>query len=141
MNCERWSQIRDLFDATVSLPPSERWIGFAAPVATTRVSETTSSICSLMTWKPTATDFSSILSWTKSGSRATGDWPPCGDRLADANREYRNRQRTPSVDRSECFSPKAAIASDPWQRSDEETRAIAQSRLRNCRSFTSSSSA
>ncbi len=24
MNCERWSQIRDLFDATVSLPPSER---------------------------------------------------------------------------------------------------------------------
>jgi hypothetical protein len=130
MNSERWSRVRELFDATLNLPPSERavWLYNACGEDDGLRSEVEHLLAHDL--EADRDGFLNESSIEGSSLQATGDWPPCEDQGPDANGDHRRRQRTSSVDRTECFSPKAAIASNPWQRPDEETRAVVQSRLR-----------
>ena len=130
MNSERWSQIRDLFDASLSLPPSERaqWLDNACGVDGSLRAEVEHLLDHDM-----RADRDGFLDDSKvenSGLRPTGEWAPCDDRRPVSNGDQPRRRWTPLGDGTECFSPKAAIASEDWQRSDDETRAIVQSRLR-----------
>jgi hypothetical protein len=130
MNSERWSQIRDLFDASLSLPPSERapWLRNACGDDPGLRDEVEHLLVHDM--QADQDGFLDHPDEENSGLGATGDWPPWDNQGPVADGGQRSRQRTSSLDDTECFSPKAAIASNPWQRSDEETRAVVQSRLR-----------
>jgi eukaryotic-like serine/threonine-protein kinase len=130
MNSERWSQISDLFDASLSLSPSERalWLRNACGDDLGLRDEVEHLLVHDM-----QADRDGFLGDPKvenTGLRDTGDWPPSDNQRPDTDGGHRRRQRTPSGNGTECFSPKAAIASEEWQRSDDETRAIVQSRLR-----------
>ena len=64
------------------------------------------------------------------GDESTGTWPPTGGRLPVVEAGLSRHLRTGPVEGTDCFSPKAAITSGRRQRSQEETRAVIQSRLR-----------
>ena len=130
MNSERWSQIRDLFDASSSLPPCERalWLRNACGDDGGLRAEVEHLLDHDM--QADRDGFLDHSSLENSGLRATGEWAPSNDQKLVSNSDHPRRRWTPSCEGSECFSPKAAIASEEWQRSDEETRAIVQSRLR-----------
>ncbi len=130
MNSDRWSQIRDLFDATLGLPPCERalWLRNACGDDGGLRAEVEHLLDHDM--QADRDGFLDHSSLENSGLRDTGEWAPSDDRTPISKRDQPRRRWTPLGDATECFSPKAAIASEEWQRSDEETRAIVQSRLR-----------
>jgi hypothetical protein len=130
MNSERWSQIRDLFDATLSLPPSERSLWLRSACGDDHGLRDEVEHLLVHDMQADRDGFLGDPDVANSGLRATGDWPPWDKERPVTDGENRRRQRTPSRDDTECFSPKAAIASNPWQRSDEETRMVVQSRMR-----------
>ena len=56
------------------------------------------------------------------GRQATGFWPPADGRHPVAEPDVSRHPQTAPGDGTDGFSPKAAITSARWQRSEEETR-------------------
>ena len=124
MNPERWERIGELFDLTASLPPLERaeWLRTAcngddalrAEVETLLIHDSQADRDGFLA-APGAVE--APVPPAVNGRRAADDATPLVPRAA-----------APPTD---GFLPKAALTSARWTRSEEETRAVVQSRLRS----------
>jgi hypothetical protein len=138
MNSERWSQIRDLFDASLSLPPSERaqWLDNACGVDGSLRAEVEHLLDHDM-----RADRDGFLDDSKvenSGLRPTGEWVPCDDRRPVSNGDPPRRRwaTPPSASRPRRQSPRKSGSARTTRRVRSSSHACA-----SCRSFTSSCSA
>ena len=130
MKSDRWSRIGELFDTAVSLPPDRRedWLREAC-----RDDDPLRAEVEHLLVHDAEADRERFLEAPEIENpdpRATVDWPsPDGrHRILEANRPP--LLRTDRDASSDGFSPKAAITSPQWQRSEQETRSVVQSRLR-----------
>jgi eukaryotic-like serine/threonine-protein kinase len=130
MNADRWTRIGELFDASSSMSPNERegWLRNAcgdddrlrAEVELLLVHDGQADQDGFLDHPEVATP----------SSQATGDWMPKSDRLPAAKSDGPLDQKTELVNGTDGFSPRPALTSARWQRSEEETRSVVQSRLR-----------
>jgi len=130
MNCERWSRIGELFDAASNVPPAEReeWLGNACVNDESLRAEVEHLLA-----HDRQADQDGFLDHPEIANpepQTTGDWPPANGRPAVAGPDVPRHAPMGPGDGTDGFSPKAAITSSHWQKSEEETRAIIQSRLR-----------
>lgn len=133
MNPERWSQIDQLFDATLRVPIEEReaWLRTACGDD----HELHAEVEYLLS-QETQADQSGFLPEPEAvNSRldVTVDWPP-SDGLNNGNGGDGRRNESPAdpalATVSDGFSPKAVIASGLGGRTADETRSVIQLRLR-----------
>ncbi len=131
MKSDRWNRIGALFNAAADLPPARRgeWLREAcggddrlrADVEFLLVHDDEADREGFLE-APVVED---------TESDATGSWPPDGrNDTRGVARPLRPGSGTGHDTDSDGFSPKAAITSSQWQRSEEETRSVVQSRLR-----------
>ena len=130
MKSERWSQIGKLFDAASSMPAAERgeWLRNACGDDETLRAEVEHLLA-----HDRQADRDGFLDQPEVANRGhqpTGSWPPAGGRHPVAEPDVSRHPQTAPGDGTDGFSPKAAITSARWQRSEEETRSVVQSRLR-----------
>ena len=124
MNSERWSRIRELFDATLSLPPAERGRMASRGLRRGRRAARRSGEFARprQSSGPRRIPRRSRIENPEPGF--TGDWPPRNGRHPTAMATRAVRARAQSLADTDCFSPKAAIASTQWHESDDETRSV-----------------
>ncbi len=131
MNTERWSQIGELFDLTASLPPAERaeWLRNAC----NGDDHLRAEVESLLSHDSQA-DRDGFLGGpgaSEADLQSVADLPPANGRRSSADAAT-SIFHSPEVGAgSDGFAPKAAIAPTRPTRSEEETRATIQSRLRS----------
>jgi eukaryotic-like serine/threonine-protein kinase len=131
MKSDRWSRIGALFNAAADLPPARRgeWLREACGG-----DDRLRADVELLLVHDGEADREGFLEAPvveETGSAATGSWPPDsrnGTRGVDL--PLRPGSGTGHDTDSDGFSPKAAITSSQWQRSEEETRSVVQTRLR-----------
>ena len=130
MKSGRWSQIGKLFEAASSVPVAERgeWLSSACGGDETLRAE----VERLLAHDEQA-DQNGFLDHPEMVNQAdqpTGSYPPTADQHRVAELDSSRHAGTVPVEGADGFSPKAAINSGLRQRSQEETRAVIQSRLR-----------
>jgi eukaryotic-like serine/threonine-protein kinase len=130
MKSERWNRIGELFDATSSMPPAEReeWLRNACGDDETLRAE----VKHLLVHDSQADQdgFLDHPEIANPGPQATGDWQPANGRPPVAGPDVPRHAQMGPGDGTVGFSPKAAITSARWQRSEEDTRSVVQARLR-----------
>ncbi len=130
MNSARWSQIGELFDAASSMPAAERaeWLGSACGDDDSLRAE----VEHLLSHDGLANQ-DGFLDQPELADPArwpTGSWRPAGGRHPTPKPDVSRHGQAQPGDGTDCFSPKAAITSARSQRTEEETRSVMQSRLR-----------
>jgi hypothetical protein len=130
MKTERWSQIGKLFDAASTMPADEReeWICNACGGDETLRAEVERLLA-----HDIQADRDGFLDQPEMASRGhqpTGSWQSMGSRHPVAEPDVSRHPQAAPGDGADGFSPKAAIASARRQRSEEQTRTVIQSRLR-----------
>ena len=130
MSGERWSRIGKLFDAASSMPAAQRdeWLRNACGDDDTPEAE----VEHLLAHDRQAhrEEFLDAPEVANPGYQATGSWPPGRGRHRDSGALVSRHPQTAPGDGADGFSPRAVITSAASQPSEEETRAIIQSRLR-----------
>jgi eukaryotic-like serine/threonine-protein kinase len=130
MKPERWSQIGKLFEAASSMPAALRgeWLRNASGDDESLRAEVEHLLA-----HDSQADRDGFLDQPEVANRglsSTGLWPPAAGRNFVAQADVSRHSQTAPCDGSDGFSPKAAITGDRWQRSEEENRALIQSRIR-----------
>jgi hypothetical protein len=131
MNSDRWSRIGALFNAAASLPPARRgeWLREACG-GDDRLRADVEFLL-VHDGEADREGFLEAPVVEDTEPDATGTWPPDGrHRTRGSDLSPRPGPGTGYDTDSDGFSPKAAITSSQWQRSEEETRSVVQSRLR-----------
>jgi tRNA A-37 threonylcarbamoyl transferase component Bud32 len=130
MKSQRWSQIGKLFNAASNMPAALRreWLHNACGDD----ERMRADLEHLLAHDRQADEDGFLYQpeIANSASLATGVWPPANGRTRVAARDIPRHPPMATRDAGAGFSPKAAITSDRWQRSAEETRSFIQSRLR-----------
>jgi eukaryotic-like serine/threonine-protein kinase len=130
MRSEHWSQIGKLFDVASSMPTSGRrdWLRDACGD-----DEVLRADVEHLLAHDSQADRDGFLDQPEAASRGlqpTGFWPPADGRAPADRPDLARHPHTTPADGTDRFSPKPAITTARSQRSEEETRAIVQSRLR-----------
>ncbi len=130
MRSTRWSQIGKLFDAATSMPAEKRggWLRNACGD-----DEALRSDVEHLLDHDRQADQDGFFDQPEVARREvqpTGFWPPVDGRPPLARSDVSPHPQTPPAAGTDGFSPKAAITSSRSQRSEEETRSVIQSRLR-----------
>jgi serine/threonine-protein kinase len=131
MTAERWSQIKDLFDATLSVPESDRalWLSNACGDDDGLCREVERLLTHDM--QAERDGFLDDSDVETSARDSTGDWPRREHQSDVVDVEQECGCPTQSrPDDTTCFSPKAAIALEESRHENDETRAVVQARLR-----------
>ncbi|WP_422924906.1 serine/threonine-protein kinase [Singulisphaera sp. PoT] len=137
MNPERWSQIDNLFDASLRIPPSERdeWLKAACHGD----HQLQSDVQYLLSQESEANRSGFLTEPTAINPRldVTAEWHSSNGETSVKDSEARNTRESLGSSQSKSqnrgdggFSPKAVIASGLGSRSSDETRSVIQSRLR-----------
>ena len=129
MKSDRWGRIGELFHAAASLPPATRadWLR-----DTCGDDDRLRTEVEYLLDHDAVADREGFLDAPEVENPepgVTGTWLPDGEHRNLEN-DLAPRPRTAHDAGSDGFSPKPAITSSQWQRTEEETRSVVQSRLR-----------
>ena len=143
MNSERWSQIRDLFDASVSLPPSERadWLRNACGDDESLRADVEHLLAHDMRSRPRRISLR-FLSWTNRayGTRVIGRRAATDSPMLTANHPRRQLDTVGRPHRMLLAEGGYRLGSSGSDRTRRPVRSSSRD-CASCRSFTSSSSA
>jgi hypothetical protein len=131
MKSDRWSRIGALFNAAADLPPARRgeWLREACGGDDRLRAEVEHLL--VHDGEADREGFLEAPVVEDPAPAATGSWPPVGrNGTRGVDLPPRPGSGSGHDTDSDGFSPKAAITSSQWQRSEEETRTVVQTRLR-----------